>query len=131
MIRSGSSSAARSEAIWVTTLNVVRECEDCRLDRLDERFARRAGGQCRAEPVQAGVVVREEQIVFGREVPVERAQRDTGVRRDLFGRRVLHALIEEAEQGGASQRFTGALTAHGLRRPDHAGTVQEVMSILT
>ena len=83
-----------------------------------------------AEPVQPGVVVREEQIVFGREVPVERAQRDTGVRRDLFGRRVLHALIEEAEQGGASQGFTGALTAHGLRRPDHAEP-QEVMSILT
>ena len=81
--------------------------------------------------MQAGIVVGEEQIVFGREVPVERAQRDSGVRCDLFGRCALDALIEEAEQRRAAQRLTCALAAHRLRRPHHAryGTAESYVNI--
>jgi len=45
-----------------------------------------------------------------------------GVGRDLFGGRSVHALIEEAQQRSTSQRPTGALAAHRLRRPDHGRT---------
>ena len=83
-----------------------------------------------AEPVQPGVVVGEQQVVLGREVPVERADGDAGVRGDLLDRRRLDALAHEPGQRGPAQRGPGPRAADGLRsRP--CGTVPDASSSVT
>ena len=102
------------------------------MHRLDDRFVAIACRQRSLEPLQAGVIVGEQQIVLRREVAVEGPQRHPGVGRDLLGRRVLDSLCEEANHRRLPQRFAGALTARRLGRPDHVRKVpHQVMSILT
>ena len=104
---------------------VVGRGEDRGVHGVDQRFVRRAIGQRRAEPLQPRVVVGEQQIVLGGEVPVEGAQRHSGVGGDLLGGRVLHALREEADQRGLAQRLARAFAARRLRRSDHVGKVPQ------
>lgn len=72
--------------------DVIGKREDRRLDRLDHRLTRRARGQGAAKPLQPGVVVGEQKVVLGGEVPIKRSQRHAGVGGDLFGAGVLDAL---------------------------------------
>ena len=116
-------------------LNVIREGEDRRLHGIDDRFGGRAGVQRRAKPIETGVVG-EQQIVLGPEVAVERAQRNTGVGRDLLGRRVLDALGQESHHRGLAQRLARAPAACRLGGPDHGSKVPQtkspqVLTILT
>ena len=118
-IRPGSSSWARNDGIFGDGPVVVRSGQDRRLHRLDDRLVGRPLRQRRPEPVQAGVVVGEQQIVLGREVAVEGPQRHPGVGRDLLGRGVLDALREEPDHRRLPQRLAGALAARRLGRSDH------------
>ena len=118
-IRPGSSSWARSAAILVTAqssygLAKIADCTDSMIDSSAGRSASAA-----AEPVQAGVVVGEQQIVLGREVAIEGPQRHPGVGRDLLGRRLLDALGEEPHHRGLPQRLARAFAARRLGRSDH------------
>ena len=108
---------------------VVRKGEDCRLHRNEHGLVGGTSGQRGSEPVQAGVIVGEQQLVLGGEMPVEGPQRHPGVRGDLLGRGALHPLRQKAHQRRLLQRLTRALTADGLRRPGHPSTVpQNVLS---
>ena len=107
----------RSAAIFATASTsygnaMIADCTDSMMG------SSAVGLQCRAEPLQPGVVG-EQQIVLGREVTIEGPQRDPGVGRDLFGRRVLDALGQESHQRGLTQRLARAFTARRLRGPDH------------
>jgi len=57
--------------------------------------------------------------VLGREVPVEGAQGDAGIGRDLLRGRRLDALGLEPRHGRAAERVAGPLAAHRLRVPGH------------
>ena len=118
-MRPGSSSWARSVGDLGDGPVVVWAGQDRRLHRLDDRFVRRPLRQRGPEPLQAGVVVGEQQIVLGREVPIERAKRHPGVGGDLLGRGVLDALGEEPHHRRLPQRLARALAARRLGRSDH------------
>ena len=109
-------------------LHVVREGEDRRADGLDDRLVGWTGGERSPEPLQAGVVVGEEQVVLRREVPVERPQGDAGVLGDLLGRGGLDALGLEPGERRPSQGDAGALAADRLRVPGHAQKVSQARS---
>ena len=94
---------------------MIAACTDSMIGSSAERVRQRG-----SEPLQAGVVVGEQQIVLRREVAIEGPQRHPGVGGDLLGRRVLDALGEEAHQRRLPQRLARALAARRLRRPDHA-----------
>src|SRR5581483_4432947 len=97
--------------------------EDGRLDGLDHRLPGRARGERAAEPVQPRVEVREQKVVLGVEVTVERPHRDTGVRGDLFRRRLLDPVREEPDECRPAQGVAGPLAPHGSRGSGHVPTV--------
>src|SRR5262249_5820446 len=107
----------------------VRGSHDCPLYGFDDRLLRRARLQRGAEPVHAGVVVGEQQIVLRREVAIEGPQRHPGVGSDLFGRRLLDPLRDETHQRGPSQGLARAFTARGLSRPSHVRKVPQAVYV--
>ena len=66
-------------------VGVIGEGEDRRLDRGRDGFSDRTRLQCGTEPLQTGVIVGEQEVVFGGEMPIERAQGHPGIGGNLFG----------------------------------------------
>ena len=109
-IRPWSSCSTRSVAICVICEIASMSCGNAKIAACTDSMSGSSAGrdaQGRPEPVQPGVVVGEQQVVLGREVPVEGAHRDAGVRGDLLDRGRLDALAHEPGQRGPAQRGAG------------------------
>ncbi|HJQ41603.1 MAG TPA: hypothetical protein VJ831_00835 [Jatrophihabitantaceae bacterium] len=108
-------------------INVIRESENGRLNGLDHRFRGGSFGEGATEPLQPGIEVGEQQIVLGREVTIERAQGDTGVRSDLLRGRLLDAVCKKSHDGSAAQRIPRSLASYRPRWSSHVQTVTQLL----
>ena len=87
----------------------LRELQDHRADRLDHRLGAGPLVERNLDLVEELADVAKDQVLLGREVPVEGAMRHLGRRADLVDRDLIEASLEEQAHGDALDLCSSAL----------------------